>query len=71
MIYYPQIGYLIVLDDAVRSDPSCDVSDENLAKVGLEYMFESRKHAYYKSGRMHQLDSELGDIHGILTVGHP
>uniref|UniRef100_A0A7S3A6E1 DNA mismatch repair protein MutS core domain-containing protein n=2 Tax=Rhodosorus marinus TaxID=101924 RepID=A0A7S3A6E1_9RHOD len=70
VIYYPQIGYLVVLDVEVLEDPSLDTGESNLKRIDLEYMFSSKNHLYYKSKTMYELDNELGDIHGILVVGN-
>lgn len=71
VIYYPQIGYLLVVENQVIVDASIDASEESFARVGLDYMFSSPTHFYYKSRKMHELDRELGDIHGAITVSLP
>ncbi|KAI9676986.1 MAG: MutS protein msh5 [Caeruleum heppii] len=65
VIYFPQLGYLIV----VPLDPSTgrgayegDVDSENV----WIYMFSTEDKAYYKSDEMREMDDHFGDLYGMI-----
>lgn len=66
LVYLPQVGYLVLLDDEYLATD--EASDEALLAAGLEFMFSSPQHgSYFKNQKCYLLDAEMGDIHGALT----
>ncbi|KAL7750957.1 hypothetical protein RI367_003537 [Sorochytrium milnesiophthora] len=57
VIYFPQLGYLIAL-------PSVETAHID---SGLVHQFSTATNSYYKNDKMHELDSELGDIYGLIV----
>lgn len=65
LIYYPQIGYLLLLDqDYLESDA---VNPTIFEEAGLEFMFSSPEHGYFKNETCYQLDKDLGDVYGAVV----
>jgi len=49
------------------SSRASTVSEQSaLAEVGLEFVFTSDEHVYFKNERCHELDNELGDISSAI-----
>lgn len=47
------------------------VSEQSaLAAVGLDYVFTTEEHVFFKNKRCHEIDSSLGDISGAIGMGH-
>lgn len=64
IVYYPQVGYQVVIPQRP------DVALGELVKCAtLEYQFHTTKYAYFKNSFMRELDQsdELGDIWGRIT----
>ena len=61
-VYYPQIGFLIVV-------PRNDETEDQLQyfqQFGLRYHFSSDRSLYFKNASMDELDQEVGDIHHLI-----
>lgn len=61
VIYFPQLGYLIVLD----KDCTHEVK-ELIDNKTWECIFFTDTHRYFKSVEMKEMDSEYGDLYGII-----
>ncbi|KAK9323444.1 muts domain V-domain-containing protein [Lipomyces orientalis] len=59
-IYFPQLGYLILVAlDEATGDPCCIGED-------WDYQFRSDTHAYFKSPEVRELDDTFGDMYGMI-----
>ncbi|KAK9243679.1 DNA mismatch repair protein MutS [Lipomyces tetrasporus] len=59
-IYFPQLGYLILVAlDEANGDPCCIGED-------WDYQFRSDTHAYFKSPEVRELDDTFGDMYGMI-----
>ena len=57
IVYYPQLGCLVVLPWLP------DISLEEQTSIqGLEYQFRTDSKVYFKNERMHELDNYLGNL---------
>jgi len=62
IVYYPQLGYLIAIQRTETNETSPEI-------LGVEFSFMSSECLYYKNKTMHDLDEEVGDVHGqILEI---
>jgi DNA mismatch repair protein MSH5 len=71
VIYFPQIGYLIV----VSLDPDTGrplYQGERDTCNPWEQIFSTESKAYYKSNEMREMDGHFGDLHGMISgkIGH-
>ena len=65
VIYFPQIGYLIVVSlDRQTGEPvyKGEADPEN----PWERIFSTENKAYYKSNEMREMDDYFGDLHGMI-----
>ncbi|KAI9802004.1 MAG: hypothetical protein M1825_003060 [Sarcosagium campestre] len=66
VIYFPQIGYLIVLPFNIETG-SVDCRATSDPDEIWERMFSTESKVYYKSDEMRDMDEELGDMWGIIV----
>ncbi|CAO3701803.1 unnamed protein product [Rhizopus microsporus] len=77
VVYFPQLGYLIVLPKYRQASESGNQSnhsqstaisdDPYLCFSGFELQFTTADSLYYKNERTKQLDRTIGDIHSMIT----
>lgn len=60
-VYYPQLGFLLVVDKTPEAN-----NFENFEDHGLRFHFASDRSLYFKNATMDELDSEVGDIHHLI-----
>lgn len=60
VVYFPQLGYLIV----ILADPQ--TSDPSFVGDGWEFQFSTVTNFYYKSPQMREMDNYLGDMYGLI-----
>lgn len=74
VIYFPQLGYLIVVPSVEGSDPSEAQSNSENEVAGKpayvggdwEFQFCTGTSWYYKSPQMRQMDDYFGDVYGLI-----
>lgn len=74
VIYFPQLGYLIVVPSTEGSDPSETESNSESGMAGgpayvggdWEFQFCTGTSWYYKSPQMRQMDDYFGDVYGLI-----
>src|SRR2546421_11143335 len=65
VIYFPQIGYLIVVPfDPETGRPVYDGSRNE--EDHWEQMFSTKDRVYYKNAQMNEMDEHLGDTYGMI-----
>ncbi|RCH88492.1 MutS protein msh5 [Rhizopus azygosporus] len=77
VVYFPQLGYLIVLPKYRQASESGNQSnhsqstaisdDPYLCLSGFELQFTTADSLYYKNERTKELDRTIGDIHSMIT----
>eukprot|EP00960_Hanusia_phi_P025874 745925-Hanusia_phi.AAC.3 len=55
VVFFPQLGYLVASPNVA-----------NVAIPGMEMHFQTEEYVYWKSGRMRELDENVGDIWGKI-----
>ncbi|EFC36581.1 predicted protein [Naegleria gruberi] len=60
-VYYPQLGFLLVVD---KNETSENYSE--YAQYGLRFHFSSDRSLYFKNDTTDELDTEVGDIHHLI-----
>ena len=60
VVYFPQLGYLIV----ISADPQTGAS--NYVGDGWEFQFSTVSSFYYKNPQMREMDDYLGDMYGLI-----
>ena len=65
VIYFPQIGFLIVLPLDIESGQGAREADIDPEGLWVR-MFSTDAEAYYKSNEMREMDEHFGDIYGMI-----
>lgn len=60
VVYFPQLGYLIVIPVDPQTGESSYVVD------GWEFQFSTATSFYYKNPQMREMDEYLGDMYGLI-----
>ncbi|KAF8420824.1 DNA mismatch repair protein MutS [Tirmania nivea] len=60
VVYFPQLGYLIV----ISADPQ--TGESNYVGDGWEFQFSTATSFYYKNPQMREMDEYLGDMYGLI-----
>lgn len=60
VVYFPQLGYLIVISANLQTGESPYVGD------GWEFQFSTGTSFYYKNTQMREMDEYLGDMYGLI-----
>lgn len=60
VVYFPQLGYLIVIPINTETGTSSFVG------VGWEFQFSTVSSFYYKNPQMREMDDYLGDMYGLI-----
>lgn len=61
VMYFPQLGYLIVVDAACLMEVKYFVDQKE-----WDCLFSTETHSYYKSDDTKQMDREYGDLYGLI-----
>lgn len=61
VMYFPQLGYLIVFDRAYQAK-----SEQIIQSSNWETIFFTDTHTYFKSEEMKEMDNKFGDIYGVI-----
>ncbi|KDE06931.1 hypothetical protein MVLG_02818 [Microbotryum lychnidis-dioicae p1A1 Lamole] len=62
VVYFPQLGYLIVVPYTEEV-----IQAENYGPVGWSFQFVTEDYAYFKSNECYDLDRHIGDIHSNIV----
>ncbi|KAK9477054.1 muts domain V-domain-containing protein [Lipomyces japonicus] len=60
VIYFPQLGYLAVVEFGL------DDNEPIYSNVEWEFQFRTDTHGYYKTAEVKDLDNDFGDIYGMI-----
>ncbi|KAF8475653.1 muts domain V-domain-containing protein [Kalaharituber pfeilii] len=60
VVYFPQLGYLIVISVNPESGESSYIGD------GWEFQFSTVTNFYYKNAQMREMDDYLGDMYSLI-----
>ncbi|SCV67929.1 BQ2448_50 [Microbotryum intermedium] len=62
VVYFPQLGYLIVVPYTEEV-----IQAENYGPVGWSFQFVTEDYAYFKNSECYDLDRHIGDIHSNIV----